>query len=63
MDPYERVEEPWFFMNPVYAMGLLVAGSIYFLFKRYDKVKYRAVPFFVKPPAVSLDIFPWSCSL
>jgi hypothetical protein len=43
-------------LNPIYVLTLFVAGGIYFVFKRYEHVKYRAVPFNIKPPAVCVTI-------
>ena len=49
---YEEDEEAAGLLNPIYTLGLFVAAGIYFLFKRYQNVRYRAIPFSIKPPAV-----------
>lgn len=50
-------------LNPIYVLTIFVAGGIYFLFKRYEHVKYRAVPFNIKPPAVRIIRFVFKASL
>ena len=50
---YDLIEEPSIFLNPIVILSGLAAFGIYFLFQRYEKVRFRAVPFSIKPPAVS----------
>ncbi|KIM25862.1 hypothetical protein M408DRAFT_17106 [Serendipita vermifera MAFF 305830] len=50
---YDLLEEPSSLLNPAYILTLFFAVGIYFLFKRYEKVRYRAVPFSIKPPAAA----------
>lgn len=52
---YDEVEERGLFsiISPVYALTLFAAAGIYFLFKRYESVRYRAVPFSIKAPAAA----------
>jgi hypothetical protein len=57
MSSYDIDEEATGLLNPFYILGLFVATGIYFVFKRYQNVRYRAVPFFIKPPAVGIGQF------
>ncbi|KAG8798360.1 Meiotic Sister-Chromatid recombination aldehyde dehydrogenase [Serendipita sp. 398] len=50
---YDSGEDPWLEISPIYGLTLFIAGGIYFLFKRYQRIKYRAVPFTVKVPAAA----------
>jgi hypothetical protein len=54
MSSYDVDEEATALLNPLYALGLFVAAGIYLVFKRYQNIRYRAVPFFIKPPAVGI---------
>jgi hypothetical protein len=54
MSSYDMDEEATGLLNPFYILGLFVATGIYFVFKRYQNIRYRAVPFFIKPPAVGI---------